>query len=145
MRLTIQHTASYQYATPYPDQGYLVHVSNPIQSDAMRNLYIRKSKTGHKDVLIRGDLHGPSGNHSWHQTYSFLSSHQDVGDTYRSPRARKLVVDAQIDPPTRNPKVHKNSNPNVLARVTRRPTAVWLSCVCVQHLNPNLSASYRSE
>ena len=38
------------------DQGYQVHVINPIQSDAARNLYIRKSKTDRKDAFILADL-----------------------------------------------------------------------------------------
>lgn len=38
------------------NQGYRVHVINPIQSDAIRNLYIRKSKTDHKDAFILADL-----------------------------------------------------------------------------------------
>jgi len=37
-------------------QGYRVHVINPIQSDAVRNLYIRKSKTDRKDAFILADL-----------------------------------------------------------------------------------------
>jgi transposase len=37
-------------------QGYPVHVINPIQSDAIRNLYIRKSKTDRKDAFILADL-----------------------------------------------------------------------------------------
>jgi len=36
--------------------GYQVHVVNPIQSDAARNLYIRKSKTDQKDASILADL-----------------------------------------------------------------------------------------
>jgi transposase len=38
------------------DLGYSVNVINPIQSDALRNLYIRKSKTDRKDALILADL-----------------------------------------------------------------------------------------
>ena len=38
------------------DQGYQIHVINPIQSDAVRNLYIRKSKTDRKDAFILADL-----------------------------------------------------------------------------------------
>ncbi len=38
------------------EQGYRVHVINPIQSDAIRNLYIRKSKTDRKDAFILADL-----------------------------------------------------------------------------------------
>lgn len=37
-------------------QGYQVHVINPIQSDAVRDLYIRKSKTDRKDAFILADL-----------------------------------------------------------------------------------------
>lgn len=36
--------------------GYRVGVVNPIQSDALRNMYIRKSKTDRKDALILADL-----------------------------------------------------------------------------------------
>lgn len=36
--------------------GYTVHVINPIQSDALRGLYIRKTKTDSKDSLIIADL-----------------------------------------------------------------------------------------
>lgn len=36
--------------------GYQVHVVNPIQSDAARDLYIRKSKTDRKDAFILADL-----------------------------------------------------------------------------------------
>lgn len=38
------------------DMGYQVKVINPIQSDALRNLYIRKSKTDRKDSFILADL-----------------------------------------------------------------------------------------
>lgn len=38
------------------DRGYQVHVINPIQSDAVRNLYIRKTKTDQKDSFILADL-----------------------------------------------------------------------------------------
>lgn len=38
------------------DMGYQVRVVNPIQSDALRNLYIRKSKTDRKDSFILADL-----------------------------------------------------------------------------------------
>lgn len=37
-------------------KGYPVHVVNPIQSDAARNLHIRKSKTDTKDAFILADL-----------------------------------------------------------------------------------------
>jgi transposase len=37
-------------------QGYQVHVVNSIQSDAVRDLYIRKSKTDRKDAFILADL-----------------------------------------------------------------------------------------
>lgn len=37
-------------------RGYQVHVVNPIQSDAARDLYIRKSKTDRKDAFILADL-----------------------------------------------------------------------------------------
>jgi len=36
--------------------GYTVHVINPIQSDALRNFYVRKSKTDKKDALLLADL-----------------------------------------------------------------------------------------
>ena len=36
--------------------GYSVHVINPIQSDALRNLYVRKTKTDQKDALLLADL-----------------------------------------------------------------------------------------
>jgi transposase len=32
--------------------GYKVHVINPIQSDALRNFYVRKTKTDRKDVNL---------------------------------------------------------------------------------------------
>lgn len=38
------------------DMDYQVRVINPIQSDALRNLYIRKTKTDQKDSLILADL-----------------------------------------------------------------------------------------
>jgi transposase len=36
--------------------GYSVHVVNPIQSDALRNLYVRKTKTDQNDALLLADL-----------------------------------------------------------------------------------------
>lgn len=45
--------ALYSYLT---ERGYRVHVVNPIQSDAARDLYIRKSKTDRKDAFILADL-----------------------------------------------------------------------------------------
>lgn len=45
--------ALYGYLT---HRGYTVHVVNPIQSDAARDLYIRKSKTDRKDAFILADL-----------------------------------------------------------------------------------------
>lgn len=45
--------ALYGYLT---NRGYSVHVVNPIQSDAARDLYIRKSKTDRKDAFILADL-----------------------------------------------------------------------------------------
>lgn len=45
--------ALYGYLT---QRGYSVHVVNPIQSDAARDLYIRKSKTDRKDAFILADL-----------------------------------------------------------------------------------------
>lgn len=36
--------------------GYRVHVVNPIQSDALRNLYVRKTKTDQNDALLLADL-----------------------------------------------------------------------------------------
>ncbi len=36
--------------------GYVVHVINPIQSDALRGVFIRKTKTDSKDSLIIADL-----------------------------------------------------------------------------------------
>lgn len=38
------------------EQGFTVKVLNPIQSDAARNLYIRKTKTDAKDAFILADL-----------------------------------------------------------------------------------------
>jgi len=38
------------------DMNYQVNVINPIQSDALRNLYIRKSKTDKKDSFILADM-----------------------------------------------------------------------------------------
>jgi transposase len=35
---------------------YRVHVVNPIQSDALRNLYVRKTKTDQNDALLLADL-----------------------------------------------------------------------------------------
>ncbi|WP_148866895.1 IS110 family transposase, partial [Thermosediminibacter litoriperuensis] len=36
--------------------GFELHVINPIQSDALRNLYVRKTKTDQKDALLLADL-----------------------------------------------------------------------------------------
>ena len=36
--------------------GFRLHVINPIQSDALRNLYVRKTKTDQKDALLLADL-----------------------------------------------------------------------------------------
>ena len=36
--------------------GYTLHVINPIPSDALRNLYIRKTKTDTKDALLLADM-----------------------------------------------------------------------------------------
>ncbi len=36
--------------------GFQLHVINPIQSDALRNLYVRKAKTDQKDALLLADL-----------------------------------------------------------------------------------------
>lgn len=36
--------------------GYSLHVINPIQSDALRNFYVRKTKTDQKDSLLLADL-----------------------------------------------------------------------------------------
>src|SRR5690606_39642555 len=44
--------ALYSFLT---QRGYTVHVVNPIQSDAARDLYIRKSKTDRKDAYILAD------------------------------------------------------------------------------------------
>src|SRR5690625_435805 len=38
------------------DRGHTVHVVNPMQSDAARDLYIRKTKTDRKDAFILADL-----------------------------------------------------------------------------------------
>ncbi len=38
------------------EMGYKVNVINPIQSDALRNLYVRKTKTDRKDSLLLADL-----------------------------------------------------------------------------------------
>lgn len=38
------------------DLGFELHVINPIQSDALRNLYVRKTKTDQKDALLLADL-----------------------------------------------------------------------------------------
>jgi len=38
------------------DNGFIVHVVNPVQSDALRNLYIRKTKTDKVDAKIIADL-----------------------------------------------------------------------------------------
>lgn len=45
--------AFYSFLT---ERGYTVHVVNPIQSDAARDLYIRKNKTDRKDAYILADL-----------------------------------------------------------------------------------------
>ncbi len=37
-------------------RGYQLHVINPIQSDALRNLYVRKTKTDTKDALLLADM-----------------------------------------------------------------------------------------
>jgi transposase len=36
--------------------GYQINVINPLQSDALRNLYLRKAKTDKKDAFILADL-----------------------------------------------------------------------------------------
>jgi len=36
--------------------GYQLHVINPIQSDALRNLYVRKTKTDAKDAMLLADM-----------------------------------------------------------------------------------------
>ncbi len=36
--------------------GYQLHVINPIQSDALRNLYVRKTKTDAKDAILLADM-----------------------------------------------------------------------------------------
>ena len=36
--------------------GYVVHVINPVQSDALRSLYIRKTKTDSKDSFLIAEL-----------------------------------------------------------------------------------------
>ncbi|KYO65383.1 hypothetical protein ATZ99_16170 [Thermovenabulum gondwanense] len=38
------------------DLGFELHVINPIQSDALRNLYVRKTKTDQKDAMLLADL-----------------------------------------------------------------------------------------
>jgi transposase len=38
------------------ERGFQLHVINPIQSDALRNLYVRKTKTDKKDALLLADL-----------------------------------------------------------------------------------------
>jgi transposase len=38
------------------ERDFQVHVINPIQSDALRNLYVRKTKTDRKDALLLADL-----------------------------------------------------------------------------------------
>lgn len=38
------------------EQGHQVHVVNPIQSDALRKVYIRKTKTDRKDAFLIADL-----------------------------------------------------------------------------------------
>jgi len=38
------------------NQGYLVHVINPIQYDAARNLYIYENRTNCEDTSILADL-----------------------------------------------------------------------------------------
>lgn len=38
------------------DLNFKVSVINPIQSDALRNLYVRKMKTDQKDALLLADL-----------------------------------------------------------------------------------------
>lgn len=37
-------------------RGFQLHVINPIQSDALRNLYVRKAKTDTKDALLLADM-----------------------------------------------------------------------------------------
>jgi len=36
--------------------GYKIHVINPIQSDALRNFYVRKTKTDRKDAHLLADI-----------------------------------------------------------------------------------------
>jgi len=36
--------------------GYKIHVINPIQSDAFRNFYVRKTKTDRKDAQLLADI-----------------------------------------------------------------------------------------
>lgn len=38
------------------DKGFRLHVINPLQSDALRNLYIRKTKTDSVDAKIIADV-----------------------------------------------------------------------------------------
>lgn len=54
----MESTAHYWLAlyTRLKKDGYTVHVINPLQSDALRNLYIRQNKTDSKDSLIIADV-----------------------------------------------------------------------------------------
>lgn len=54
----MESTSHYWLAlyTRLKKDGYTVYVINPLQSDALRNLYIRQNKTDSKDSLIIADV-----------------------------------------------------------------------------------------
>ncbi len=58
VELCLEATGHYWLALYYhlTEAGYRVRVINPIQSDALRNLYVRKTKTDGKDALLLADL-----------------------------------------------------------------------------------------
>lgn len=58
VKICLEATGHYWLALYYQLQqhGFSVVIVNPIQSDALRNLYIRKSKTDQNDGFILADL-----------------------------------------------------------------------------------------
>lgn len=58
VRFCLEATGHYWIALycQLKEHGFSVDVVNPIQSDALRNLYIRKTKTDQKDSFILADL-----------------------------------------------------------------------------------------
>ena len=77
------------------DHGYRVHVINPIQSDAVRDLYIRKSKTDRKDAFILADLM------RMNQTEETLLASEAVLELQTLSRTRFAFVDQVSSPKQR--------------------------------------------